>query len=378
MSQLITLPPNKFVESIHGTVTRVTRRVEIYESDNATIWKPSTEVGFTEGDVQVDYSRDERRTLNLTLDNTENDMVIHEDGLWYDKVIKVYRGVIASDGTAWETKLGEFLIDDLKDQNFPHSVSVSGRDFTKKLLGDKFATTTTFERGQPVEELIRTIALNGGIANAKMNLPLTGKSTGRDYTFDRTVSRWEAVKQIATDYAFDIYFDQFGVLRLEVFADPYLDEPQYTFQAGVNSNIESFEKSVNDSRLYNHVVVTGGTDDPEHELPPYAVASNVEPTSPTRIAKIGRRSYFYTSEFMTTQAQCQDVANKFLKVHALEQFDVSLNALVIPYLESGITVNFFNPNPSGDEPVKYLLSSFSIPLGLAPMSASVKRIISVG
>lgn len=378
MTQQIVLPSAKFVDSIHGTVTRVIRRVEIYEDDNQTLWKPSSEVGFTEGDVSVDSTRDERRTLNLTLDNTDNDLVLGPDFLWYDKIIKVYRGVIASDGTSWETKLGEFLIDDLKDQSFPHSITVSARDFTKKLLNDKFAVTTSFERDQPVEEIIRTIALNGGIPASKMNLPLTGKSTGKIYTFDRTVSRWEAIKQLANDYALDIYFDNEGVLQLQTFTDPYLDPPQYTFQTGVNSNIDSFEKSINDSRLYNHVVVTGGTDDPENSLPPYAVRTNTDPASPTRVEKIGRRSYFYTSEFMTTQEQVDDVADKFIKVHALEQFDVSLSSLVVPYMEAGITVNFENPRPSIGEPTKYLLSSFTIPLTLGSMSSSVKRIISVG
>lgn len=377
MAQRITLPPEKFVNAIHGTITRVTRRCEIYEADNSTLWRSSAQLGLIGGEVGVDSTRDERRTLSMELDNSELDLKIGPGGLWYDKIIKVYRGAQASDGTRWERMLGEFLIDTVDSDDFPRTIAISARDFTKKLMGDKFATTTGFVKNQAVEEVLRTIAINGGIPSSRIKFPLTGKSTGKDFIFDRTVSRWEAMKEIATTYAFDLYFDQDGFLRLETFTDPYLDDPQYTFQTGVNSNVSEFSRRISDSRIYNHVVATGGSDDPD-SIPPYAVAENNEPTSPTRIAAIGRRSYFFTSSFMTTQAQCQEVANKFLKVHALEQFEVGIEALVIPYLEAGITVQFFDPEPFVNQPTKYLLNSFSIPLTLDGMPASVRRVTAVG
>lgn len=377
MAQAITLPPDKFVEAIHGTITRVTRRVEIYESDNTTLWRPSSQVGLLDGEVTVDSTRDERRQLTLDLDNSSRDLIIGPDKLWYDKIFKVYRGVRHADGSSYERKLGEFLIDSIDDQSFPNTIALNGRDFTKKLLGDKFATTTGFVRNQPVEKIISTIATNGGIPANKQNMPLTGKSTTKDYLFDRTVARWEAIKQIANDAALDVYFDQEGVLQLVVFADPYLDREQYTFQTGVNSNVGEFQKTLVDDRIYNHVVVTGGTEDPEG-IPPYAVAENNKSTSPTRIAKLGRRSYFYTSSFMTTKEQCQAVADKFLKVHALEQYNVNISALVIPYLEAGITVGFIDPEPDVNQPTKYLMTGFTIPLDLSAMPVSVRRLTDVG
>lgn len=377
MAQALTLPPDKFVQAIHGTTTRITRRCEIYEADNATLWRASSDVGLLGGEVSVDSTRGERRQLGLQLDNSDLNLQIGPNGLWYDKVIKVYRGVRASDGTEWERKLGEFLIDSIDSDNFPRTISLSGRDFTKKLMKDKFATTTAFAKNQAVEEVLRTIAVNGGIAPSRIKFPLTGKSTGKDFIFDRTVARWEAMSEIATTYALDLYFDQEGDLRLETFTDPFLDPPQYTFETGVNSNISEFSRKITDSRIYNHVVVTGGSDD-SNSIPPYAVAENNNLDSPTRIAKLGRRSYFFTSSFMTTKEQCQEVANKFLKVHALEQFEVDIEALVVPYLEAGITVSFLDPEPMVGQPTKYLLSSFSIPLSTDAMPTSVRRVTSVG
>lgn len=166
-------------------------------------------------------------------------------------------------------------------------------------------------------------------------------------------------------------------MRLETPADPLLDAPQYTFQTGIAGNLLSFGKKLADSRIYNHVVVTGGSPTPD-SLPPYASVENNTATSPTRIAKLGRRTYFYTSSFITTQAQCLTLATSLLKIHALEQYEVDLEALVIPYLEAGVTVSFVDPEPLAGQPTKYLLSSFSLPLGLDGMSASVRRVTQVG
>lgn len=378
MSQDIKLPADKFVQAIHGTVTRVTRRVEIYEQDGTTLWKPSSEVRLLGGDVTCDSSRDERRQLTLTLDNSENDLNLSPGNLWYDKIIKVWRGVRTSDGALYEAKQGEFMIDQLSQPSFPHNISITGRDYAKKLMLDKFGNTTAFPRNQPVEELIRTIALNGGIVASKMKLDFTGKSTSRIYKFDRNMARWEAIKQIATDHALDVYFDREGDMRLETFTDPYADPPQYTFRTGPDGNISSFEKSTNDSRLFNHYIVVGGTDDPENELPPYAIVSNTRADSPTSVAEIGRRSTDYQSDFITTNEQAEEVANKFLAVAALEQFNCSIDAIVVPYLEAGITVNFVDPNPAAGQPTKYLLDSFTVPLSLGAMPASVKRVTAVG
>jgi hypothetical protein len=377
VSQRLILPPSNVVDSIHGSVTRVTRRVEIYEEDGSTFWKQSSEVGLVGGDVTVDSSRDERRMLSLTLDNSDGSLALSPNGLWYDKIIKAYRGVITDNGTRWEAKVGEFMIDQLNQDRFPHVVALTGRDYTKKLMLDKFTNTTGFPRNQPIEEIIRTIALNGGILAAKMNLPLTGKSTLKEYYFDRAMTRWDAIKQLATDGALDVYFDREGVMRLETFTDPYLDAPQYTFQTGLQGNISDFKKSLNDSMLFNHYIVTGGTDDPENSLPPFAVAENRNASSPTSIQQLGRRSTDYQSDALITTQQCQDVADKFLSVAALEQFSCSIDAIVVPYLEAGITVNFLDPNPVAGQPTKYLLDSLTVPLGLGTMPATVKRVIAV-
>ena len=354
--------PQFFVEP---AVANVTARCSIYESDGETLFMEN--VPLLDGSVSADFTRDERRTLDVTFDNVDG-ALRHPETFDYDKVIKVWRGVSTDEGD-WETPLGTFYIDSIKSQHFPNTISVTCRDGAKRLLADKFATSTTFKSGQPIETIIRTIATNGGIQ--RINLAPTGKMTTRDHGFERGVSRWEAITEIAGAYNYDLYFDPAGFLVLQPQQDPSTSPPTFTFETGLRGSLASFDKKTSDARVYNHMVVTGAGVEPNV----YATAENNDPASPTRIERIGRRTYQYTSQFIHTTAQCQDVADRFLAIHALEDYELSLSSLVLPWLEPGSVIRFLDPNPSIGNPEIFLLTDLSIPLRLGQMSVNAKRVV---
>lgn len=556
---LISLPPTTVLQALEAGVTRVTNRVDVYLSDTTTLWAGA--VGVIDGSVSIDATREERRTASLVLDNSDGSMRSRPGGFWYDKVLKLFRGIIYYDTTgspvSWETQLGEFYIDDI-DHDFG-TVSVSVRDGTKKLLAAKFAQSTEFAANEPIEEIIRAIAISGGLSIDKIDLPLTGVSTSRKFLFDRTTERWKAITEIASAYNYDVYFTAAGKLTMTPFADPAdpaVSPSQYTFEVGgrnvANPNIEllkdattaewwsknfevasgggtqtietdpqhvrsgkyalkqinvagsgnswasksisvnpgevwnvsawskavlpggavpgssryfrvlfgptegfarfdagvilvdiggsnaaftgeytqvtgtvtvpagaqwmrlapyawgivatdytawwddfsaeridplidtkgnlvSYRKRTGSTRIYNHIVVTGEV---AGQVLVYAEAENNNVDSPTHIdpltGGIGRRTYFYTSAFISTVAQAQEVADRFLAVHALEQFEIALESLVIPYLDANIIVEFEDPEGSSTDPTRYLLSDLTIPLLPGAMQANVRRVTLVG
>lgn len=364
-------PPDEIMLAAIAPVTRITRRVDIYEADGTTPFM--LDAPFMDGSVTIDSTRDERRMFDLQLYNEDGSLTINPDGFWYDKIIKLYRG-IRTDTVAWERKLGEFMIDQASNPHFPDQTNITGRDMTKKMLLSKLQYAETFAINTPIENIIHSLAINSGIPSDKIDLPLTGKSTGKDFSFDRGTERWNVAKTIANAYGYDLYFTNEGVLTMTEFADPTLGQPEYAFTTGPDGQIESYEKRTADARLYNHIIVTGDDSD---TIPVWAEAKNEVVGSPTSIARIGDRSFFFTSSFITTYAQALDVANKFLKVHALEQFEASLNTVVLPWLDAGIIVDFIDPDPADGDPTRYLLSSLSIPLSLGSMPLTAKRVTEV-
>lgn len=277
--------------------------------------------------------------------------------------------------TEWSCQVGEFMIDRIQEGHFPRHYKITGRDYSKKCLGSKFLHATEFASGLTLEAIIGSIAGAAGIT--KRVLPATGVTVNKKFFFDRGVTRWDAMEEIAKAYDHEIFFDAQGFLVLRAIRDPATAEPLYTFATGNPGGvIVSFEKSTSDTRIYNVISVTGESSD--QNIPPvYASARNDDPASPTSTVNIGERVYEFVSSFIQTTQQAQDVADSFLKVHALEQYEASFETLMMPWLEAGDILRFVDPNPAPDDPDTLLLVSLSIPLDLSPMASSGKRVVKV-
>lgn len=363
--------PDVVLEEVMAHETFVIRKVDIYESDGETPWYLG--VGMIEGSVSVDAGREERRQFELTLWAGDDDLPIGpDDGLWYDKIIKIYRGVSYRENgmdVDWYAPLGVFMIDKISQPYFPNIIKLSGRDLTKRLITSKFGRATQFKAGTPMESVIKTVATNAGISD--MVLPNTGVVLGKDFLFESDTTRKKAIFDISSAYGYDVFFDQLGFLTLREQADPATEAPALTLKIGQDGAVVDFEKSINDTRLYNHIVASGEN---ASGVAVVAEARNEDPSSPTRIDRIGERTYRYTSSLITTQEQAQDVADKLLKINSLEEFTVSIDSFVFPWLDAGVTMEFIDPKPTQNEPTRFLLHNFTIPLGLDAMKIEARRV----
>lgn len=360
------LPPDEVIEALLAPSTQVTRRVDIYEEDGVTPY--FLDAPFTDGAVSVDMTRDDRRNFDLTLDNTQGDFDHSPDELWYDKKFKLYRGVEWAGGS-WEACLGSFIADSISSQSFPHTISCKGKDYTKVLQEDKFPLSTTFTAGQRVDEVIKTIAINGGIYD--FSFPVTEKTLNADATFEKESARWDAIKSIATAYGFEAFFNGVGSLVLRPFQDPLLTPPSFVFETGSpRGSIVDWKKSSSDANIYNEVVVYGDVD--TTGLPVYGIAQNNDPNSVTSIPRMKRRKTLpYTSSVVTTSDQAAELASAMLKVNSLEDFTLDMSTLVLPWFEAGEIVGI------SFERFNFLLSTFTIPLKLGAMNPTTKRVILV-
>ena len=273
----------------------------------------------------------------------------------------------------WMTQIGEFQIDNIAEDHFPYITKVTGRDFTKKCLtSPKFESSASFAAGTNVIDLVKALAANSGII--KFHMPTSDATLSDRLDVERGTDRWSIMQSAANSSNFEIYFDALGYLTMREYLDPSFSPISHTFQTGSpNGDMVSWSRSTNDSRLYNHIVVTGETSE-ESVLPFFGEAINTEPSSPTRTQRIGDRPYFYTSSFFTNDQQCIDLANSWLKIHALESYELSIDSLVYPWMEVGEIIEILDPRRTAYEPTRFLLDTLSIPLDLGSMSATGKRV----
>lgn len=276
---------------------------------------------------------------------------------------------------SWETQLGEFMIDGMSDRRFPGQLRVTGRDYAKRCIVSKIPRDVIFPTGTSITELIRSLARNSGILG-NMNVPEVGKYLTAPLAYAAKTPRWDIMAAAANGIGYQLYFNNVGDLTMVPYNDPVYDPVAYEFKTGPDGNLVDYERSTNDSNLFNHIVVYGAAN--AVGIPYFGEAINNDPNSPTSVAEIGDRYYEYSFDTVTNDNEAARLANVFLKVSALETYELNFDAICYPWVEANTVSRIKDPNAFDWEPDKYLTDTVDIPMGLGPMSMTGKRITYVG
>jgi hypothetical protein len=378
------IPSDEVIDALIAGIVRINRRAEIYERDGVTPMDIERfDARLTGGEVGVDAFRDERRICDLTFDNHDSALDLDPyDGFYYDKVIKVFWGIKYYTGSllrSWETQIGEFMIDQISEDYFPNEVKITGRDYAKKCLQSKLTQSMSFPQYTPIEAIIRAIATNAGVT--KFSLPYTGQGYARDAAFERGTERWKVIRELGDSIGYEVYFTGDGYLTMRPYGDPIMSPLKWIFRPGpLDGTLVKYERSTNDSRIKNHIVVTGANiaNLNGFNQAVWAEAVNDDPGSPTRRERIGDRVDFYESEFVTDVGQAQAIANQRLRVGALEEYLVNFSSVIIPWLDAGDIVDVVDYQSGDYVPRRFLLTNFSFPLALEAMTATARRVTMAG
>lgn len=388
-------PSDRVISELTGGLVRIHRRVEIYEADAVTPFAiDNWNKRLVDGSVTVDRTRDEKRACDFLLDNTDGALKNDpQNGFWYDKILKAFWGVKYYDYSLarwrrWETPLGVFMIDRIDEDRFPHAIKVTGRDLSKKCIVSGLSQTMSFPQGVSIESIIVALAANAGIK--QFALPDSGNAYSSDIVFTRGTARWAVMKQLADVVGCELYFRPDGVLTMRPYPDPTLSPVAWSFTESYGGSLVKYSKSSNDSNVYNHIIVTGAalggepddlggavTGSTTSEIV-FAEARNDDPASPTRISRIGDRTKPYASDFFTTTSQAQDYADTMLRISSLEEYSMSFESLIIPFIDAGDIVEIQQPDDDPYTPARFLLSNYTIPMKLGPMSGTALRTTVVG
>ncbi len=379
------IPSDEVIDALISGIVLVRRRAEIYEPDAVTPFNiDGWNARLTGGEVTVDAFRDERRMCDLTFDNSDNALRMEPyNGFYYDKVIKVFWGIryYSANGVLreWETQIGEFMIDQISEDYFPDEIKITGRDYAKKCLTSKLSNSMSFPQHTAIETIIRALASNAGVT--KFALPYTGEGYARDAAFERGTERWKVIRELADSIGYEVYFTGDGYLTMRPYGDPIMSPVKWIFRSGkLDGTLVKYSRSTNDSRIKNHIVVTGAkiVDLEGFTQTIHAEAINTNPDSPTRVARIGDRVDFYESEFITDAGQAQVIANHRLQVASLEEYQVGFDSVIIPWLDGGDIVDIHDDDASDYVPRRFLLTNFSFPLSLQAMSGTARRVTMTG
>lgn len=380
------LPPDEVLDALLDGIVRIRRRAEIYEFDGVTKfdidrWDARLVSG---GSITVDRERDERRMCDLLLENNDNALKIDpRTGFWYDKIIKCFWGISYFDASGnpafWEVQIGEFMIDRIDETYFPNTVKITGRDYTKKCIVSKLKNSVQFPKFTPIESIIAALAGNAGVT--KMALPFTGRVYDLDVVFERGKDRWATMKKVCDSIGYECFFRADGYLTMAPYPDPIYSPTAWIFKPGVgDGSLVDYARTSNDSGIKNHIVVTGAklTDISGFNETVFGEAINTNPDSPTNISRIGDRTDFYDSDYITSSAQAQALAESMMRIAALEEYEINFTSVVLPWLDVSTIVDIWDADASPTTPQRFLLAQLSLSMDLGPMTGIGKRVTIVG
>jgi hypothetical protein len=290
-----------------------------------------TEIPILGGDVQFSATAEVRSTLSLT---TSEDWPRHADDLLapYGNEIFVERGIAYGNGQREWVGLGYFRIDTPEQDETPDGeVTISGSDRMAGIVDARFLQMrhfpATLTRGFLVDRLITEVYPDAVIEWDDTAL--------RDGLVGRAViveeDRVGTLKDFITSLGKVGYFDHRGIFVVKT-PPSTTGTASWTIDAGRNGVLVQMSRGLTREGVYNAVVATGEAGDTT--APAWAVAYNLDPTSSTYyLGAFGPVPRFYSSPFLTTNAQAATAAASLLRQQLGLPYQVELSSIANPALE---------------------------------------------
>lgn len=367
---------DRFLETLRGSHTAVFRARVVDTFLTGTNPIGATEIPIIGGNVKYSATADIRSTLELTTaaawPRKSSDLLAP-----YGNEIFVERGIAYGNGQREFVGLGWYRIDTMEQDEAPDGeIVISGSDRMAGIRDarfeapQQFAGTLTF--GEVVNSLIWGVYFFAGIIEWD-DTAVRDTATGR--TIIAEDDRLGTLKDLVTSLGKVGYWDHRGIFVIKT-PPSTLGEPAWTIDAGTKGVMVRMGRSLTRERVYNAVVATGEAGDTT--APARAVAYNLDPTSPTYyLGSFGPVPRFYSSPFITTNAQAATAAAAILRQELGLPYQVALSSIANPAVEPYDVLGVRYPKASRSRTLRtetHVADDITIPLvQTSPVTLSTRE-----
>lgn len=278
-------------------------------------------LAVVDGEVQVDRGANVRRSLSGLTIAADDPRVLP---LRADDILSVvsgneirpYRGIRYADGTEELMPLGIFGMVDapLEDDPSNFKVTLTGFDRSRRISRNRWDRIFQIAAG--------TNVITAGQALLRDRMPhivfMTTTSTAHvtpELVFDEsTQDPWVEAVKIFASAGLEVYFDVEGNCVIAEEPDPNAPGAAKvaTYGEDYGSPILGHSRATSNEQVYNGVIVTGEA--ASNAAPVRAVVWDDDPASPTYyLGSYGKVPYFFTSQYISTEAQALAAARGRLK-----------------------------------------------------------------
>lgn len=248
--------------------------------------------------------------------------------------LRLFRGIRFPDGTEELIPLGVFGITKVRtdDSGEGFRIRVEGYDRARRVQRARLTSNLSIAIGTNYGTAIIGI-LNTAYPNIQTEFQATTRTTP-NLNFEAGKDPWKIAQDMATNIGYELFFDVNGICRGQPIPDYSSSSIAWAWDEDEYDTALYYNRQLDNEQNYNYVVVTG--ESPDNAAPVRAEARDEDPLSPTYIyGPYGIVTYFYSSQFIRTEAQAQDTADGLLnRVRGtMEQLDFS--AIANPALDVG-------------------------------------------
>lgn len=351
-------------------------RATVLEAFQTGINPDGTVIDVMGGDVQLDGKADIWATLDLTTNGKQMWPVNSDDLLVpYGNEIFIERAVKWGTNTEW-IPLGYFRIDTPEQNLIPDGpIRISAPDRMAGIIDARltaprqFLSTATY--GSVVQTLIEEVYPDAVI---EWDDSTDESTTGRSLIAEE--DRYAFLNDLVTSLGKIWYFDHRGILVIK--DAPSVDSAAvYSVNYGAHGVLVDLNRKLTRKGVFNAVVATGEAADTT--TPSRAVAFDNNPSSPTYYSgRFGPVPRFYSSPFLTTNAQCLSAATALLERSLGLPYSVNFAAVPNPALEPYDVVNIKYPTTSGshrhETTETHIIDQITIPLNAVnPITAATRE-----
>lgn len=364
----------KFLATLRGSHLAVFR-ARVCTTFQSGTNPTGTEIAIVAGDVKSSATAAIRSTLSLT--TTQGWPRLASDLLApYGSEIFVERGIAYGNGQREYVGLGYYRIDTPEQDEAPDGdVAIAGSDRMAGIIDARFLAPRQFAATLTNGQLVTTL-----ITEVYPAATISWDDTAvRDDTVDRTIitedDRAGTLKDLVTSLGKIGYWRYDGVFRVAT-PPSVTGAAAFTIDAGTNGVMVGMSRGLTREGVFNAVVVTGEAGDTTP--PARAVATNLDPTSPTYyLGPFGPVPMFYSSPFITTNAQATTAAQTLLRQQLGLPYQVDLTSIANPALEPYDVVCVKYPTASRSRSLRaetHVIDEITIPLvPTAPVALKTRQ-----
>lgn len=345
-----------------------------------------------EGDLSVNLQNGMRRQATITLSNLDSAYDYNVNKVWFGQQIRLMEGLVLPDGTGFYLPQGVFYVKNPEETFMPNS------RIARYNLVDKWAYLDGTLFGNL--EGWALIEINEDIFNAISQLLLRDRGNGMPidnvppifttYYNGKTITRTDGTTAPWTNTPYTarfdnrsntlatlllelnkmlvgwIGYDSTGHLRVDAAYEDILDSNkpvQWEFSPQ-EVNFLGATYSVKNTEVYNDIIVNGTALSGNHV--PSGRAVNQDPSSDTNIyGPLGMRTKVFEENYYYADAQCQELAEWYLKQNSVLKKSVSIQSSQIFHLRENELVTIRRTDKPGAPVERHLVTGYTRPIAQA-------------